>query len=202
MGTIVVFENISLDAVTQDPTGEEGFSRVNWLSLLDPADRDAWNRLILEDARRAQALLLGRRSYEFFAARYPRRTGELADRMNGLPKYIASGTLTDPSWNNSTVLKGEAVEEISTLRRTLDGEVHVYASSGLVPTLIEHDLLDELRLVVFPVVMGAGAGIFDRTGGPIPVFPKLLRLTDSDRVGTALVAQTYAPIRDGADLAR
>jgi len=198
MGTIVVFENISLDAVTQDPTGEEGFCRADWRFALGPADRDAWNHVILEDVLRAQALLLGRRSYEFFAARYPQRSGQLADRMNGLPKYVVSGTLTDPAWNNATVLKGEALDEVSTLRRTLDGEIRVYASSGLVHTLLEHDLVDELRLVIFPVLVGAGTRIFDRTGDPTSLYPKPLRLTDSHRIGDALVSQTYVPVRDGS----
>ncbi|MGF6884379.1 dihydrofolate reductase [Nocardia sp. GAS34] len=197
MGTIAVFENVSLDAVTQDPTGDEGLNSADWRSVLTAADRDAWNRLILEDALRAQALLLGRRSYEFFAARYPRRSGPLAERMNGMPKYVVSGSLTDPAWNNSTLLKGEALEEISALRRAFDGEIRVYASSALLPMLIEHELVDELRLVVFPVLMGVGARIFDRTGEPAPLSPKPLRLVDIHRVGDALAVHTYAPMREG-----
>ncbi|MFE9450190.1 dihydrofolate reductase family protein [Streptomyces sp. NPDC006739] len=106
MGTIVVFENVSLDGVTQDPTGEEGFGRHDWRAGLCPTDREAWDKLILDDALGAQALLLGRRSYDFFAERYPSRTGRLADRMNSLPKYVASTTLKDPGWKNSTVLDG------------------------------------------------------------------------------------------------
>jgi dihydrofolate reductase len=186
MGTIVVFENVSLDGVTQDPTGEEGFSRDDWRAGLTPADREAWNQLILDDARAAQALLLGRRSYEFFAARYPFRSGELADRMNGLPKYVVSATLAEPDWNNSTVLTGDLVDEVTTLKQKVDGEIRVYASSRVLPTLIEHDLVDELRLAVFPLVMGAGSRVFDPTS-----HPRTLRLLDTRRVGDSLAYLSY-----------
>src|SRR5690242_14920746 len=110
MGKIVVFENVSLDGVTQDPTGEEGFGAADWRAALSPEDRAAWARLIHDDVLDAQALLLGRRSYEYFAARYPRRTGATADRMNGMPKYVVSATLSDPEWNNTTVLRGDLTE--------------------------------------------------------------------------------------------
>ena len=171
MGSIVVFENVSLDGVTQDPTGEEGFSPHDWRAGLAPTDRQKWDKLILDDALGAQALLLGRRSYEFFAARYPYRTGELADRMNSLPKYVVSTTLADPGWNNSTVLDGDLVDEVATLKHAVNGEIRVYASSQLVHTLIEHDLVDELRLMIFPLVMGAGKRLFDQTGNPKPAAP-------------------------------
>lgn len=186
MGKIVVFENISLDGVTQDPTGEEGFSRHDWRAGLAPADRQAWDKLILDDALGARALLLGRLSYEFFAARYPSRTGPLADRLNSLPKYVASTTLADPGWNNSTVLDGDIVEEVTRLKHTVNGEIRVYASSQLVHTLIEHHLVDELRLAVFPLVMGAGNRLFDQTGTPKP-----LRLVGTRTVGDSLAHLTY-----------
>lgn len=186
MGTIVVFENVSLDGVTQDPTGEEGFSRYDWRAGLAPTDREAWDELILDDALGAQALLLGRHSYEFFAARYPSRTGRLADRMNNLPKYVASTTLADPDWNNSTVLGGDTVDEVARLKHTVDGEIRVYASSQLVHTLIEYDLVDELRLTIFPLVMGAGNRLFDPTGTPKP-----LRLVGTRTVGGSLAYLTY-----------
>jgi dihydrofolate reductase len=186
MGTIVVFENVSLDGVTQDPTAEEGFNREDWRAGLSPTDRAAWNRLILDDARGAQALLLGRRSYEFFAARYPSRSGELADTMNSLPKYVVSATLAAPGWNNSTILGGDVVDAVSTLKQQLDGEIRVYASSRLVHTLIGHDLVDELRLAVFPLVMGAGDRVFDPTGSP-----RSLRLVESRRVGDSLAYLSY-----------
>jgi dihydrofolate reductase len=185
MGTIVVFENVSLDGVTQDPTGEEGVSRADWRGQLVPADREQWDKLIFDDVLGAQALLLGRRSYEFFAARYPSRTGAMADRMNGLPKYVVSSTLTNPGWN-STVLGGDPVDAVCALRHTVDGEIRVYASSQLVHTLLEHDLVDELRLAIFPFVMGTG----DRLFGQASV-PKSLRLAGLRTVGGGLAYLTY-----------
>ena len=189
MGSIVVFENVSLDGVTQDPTGEEGFSPHDWRAGLPPADRQKWDKLILDDALSAQALLLGRRSYEFFAARYPHRTGELADKMNSVPKYVVSTTLADPGWNNSTVLDGDVVGEVSTLKHAVDGEIRVYASSQLVHTLIAHDLVDELRLTIFPLVMGAGMHLFDQTDNPKP-----LRLLKIRSVGDSLSYLAYQRI--------
>ncbi|MFK8908295.1 dihydrofolate reductase family protein [Streptomyces sp. YS-3] len=186
MGTIVVFENVSLDGVTQDPTGAEGFSRHDWRVGLTPTDRAAWDKLILDDALGAQALLLGRRTYEFFAARYPSRTGQLADSMNSLPKYIASTTLTDPAWNNSTVLDGDVVDEVGKLKLTFNGEIRVYGSSQLVHTLIQHDLVDELRLAIFPLVKGDGNRLFDQIGTP-----KHLHRVATRNVGDSLVYLSY-----------
>ena len=150
-----------------------------------------WDKLLLDDTLGATALLLGRRSYEFFAARYPYRAGEMADRMNSLPKYVVSATLADPGWNNSTVLDGDLVDEVSKLKRTVSGEIRVYASSQLVHTLIEHDLVDELRLMIFPLVMGAGMRLFDQTCNPKP-----LRLVDIRTVGDTLSYLTYRRIPD------
>jgi dihydrofolate reductase len=188
MGTIVVFENVSLDGVTQDPTGDEGFSRSgDWRTALTPTDRQEWDKIILDDALSAQALLLGRRSYEFFARRYPSRTGELADTMNSLPKYVVSATLDHAdAWNNSTVLNGDVVCEASALKQKVNGEIRVYASSQLVHTLIEHDLVDELRLTIFPLVVGAGDRLFDQTSNPKP-----LRLVDHRTIGDSLAYLTY-----------
>jgi dihydrofolate reductase len=191
MGSIAVFENISLDGVTQDPTGEEGFNPHDWRAALPSADRQEWEKLLLDDALGATVLLLGRRSYEFFAARYPYRAGEMADRMNSLPKYVVSATLADPGWNNSTVLDGDLVDEVSKLKRTVSGEIRVYASSRLVHTLIEHDLVDELRLTIFPLVMGAGMRLFDQTCKPKP-----LRLVDTRTLGDSLSYLTYRRIPD------
>ena len=154
MGTIVVSDNVSLDGVIQDPAGDEGFRVGGWVGLIK--DREEVNKVTLDEALGTEALLLGRRSYEWFAERWPARTGELADRLNSLPKYVVSSTLEAADWNNSTVLKGEAVDEVSKLKQALDGEIVVYASRQLVHTLMEHDLVDELRLMVYPVVLGAG----------------------------------------------
>jgi dihydrofolate reductase len=201
MGTIVVFENVSLDGVTQDPTAEEGFNREDWRAGLAPTDREEWAKRLLDDALEADALLLGRRSYEYFAAQYPYRTGEMADRMNSLPKYVVSATLTDPGWNNSTVLDGDVVDEVSKLKHKVNGEIRVYASSHLVHTLIEHDLIDELRLAIFPLMMGAGDRLFDQTSNPKPLRSKPLRLAETHTVGDSLTYLTYQCIRNVEDAA-
>ncbi len=160
MGRIIISENVTLDGVVQDPTGEEGFRRGGWFSQVTERDREAWASAALEEARDATALLLGRRSYEFFAARWPARTGPLAERLNRMPKYVVSANLKDPAWTNSTVLGGDAVTEVSKLKQQLAGEIVVYASFRLVPLLIEHDLADELRLTIFPFVLGDGRRLF------------------------------------------
>jgi dihydrofolate reductase len=196
MATIVAFENVSLDGVTQDPTAEEGFNREDWRAGLAPTDREEWAKRLLDDALEAEALLLGRRSYEYFAARYPDRAGEMADRMNSLPKYVVSATLTDPAWNNSTVLDGDVVNEVSKLKHTVNGEIRVYASSQLVQTLFEHDLVDELRLAIFPLVIGTGDHLFDQTSNP-----KRLRLVDTHTVGDSLTYLTYQCMRAVEDSA-
>ena len=163
MGKIVISENVTLDGVIQDPTGEEGFGRGGWFGQIGDEDREAWAKVELDEALGAEALLLGRRSYEYFAARWPSRSGEWADRLNSLPKYVVSSTLEDPDWNNSTVLKGDVVNEVSKLKQEVDGDIVVYASCQLVHTLIEHDLVDELRLMIFPFVLGAGERLFGET---------------------------------------
>ena len=189
MGSIVVFENVSLDGVIQDPTGEEGFSPHDWRAGLTPTDRQNWDKLLLDDALGAQVLLLGRRSYEFFAARYPHRAGEMADRMNSLPKYVVSATLADPGWNNSTVLGTDTVDEVSKLKHTVNGEIRIYASSQLVQTLIEHDLVDELRLMVYPVIVGAGKRLFADTTSV-----KTLRLAETATFGDGVHVLIYRPV--------
>jgi dihydrofolate reductase len=176
MGRIVISENVSLDGVVQDPAGDEGFRVGGWIGLIK--DNPQLNQLTLDEALGAEALLLGRRSFEWFAARWPSRSGELADRLNSLPKYVVSSTLEDPAWNNSTVLKGDAVDEVSKLRRELDGEIVVPASFQLLRTLMEHDLVDELRLKIFPVVLGAGARLFGETSDKKP-----MRLVDAKTLG-------------------
>src|SRR5436190_10065160 len=146
MGRIVISENVSLDGVVQDPTGEEGFRHGGWFDEFGKQDREAWAKLALDEALQADALLLGRRSDEFFGPRWLSRSGEFADRLNSLPKYVVSSTLEDPKWTGSTVLRGDAVDEVSTLKRELDGEIVVIGSRQLVRALMEHDLVDELRL--------------------------------------------------------
>jgi dihydrofolate reductase len=189
MGKIVISDNVSLDGVIQDPAGDEGFTRGGWVGRIAALPELA--KVTLGEALRTDALLLGRRSYEWFAARWPSRTGELADRLNGLPKYVVSSTLEDPDWNNSTVLKGDVVNEVSRLKQELNGEINVPASFQLARTLIEHDLVDELRLKIFPVVLGAGAHLFGETSSRKP-----LRLVEMQTVGDGVAILTYEPVRD------
>jgi len=191
MGKIVISENITLDGVVQDPTGDEGFTHGGWFLQVGDKDREEWAKVELDEALGAEALLLGRRSYEFFAARWPSRSGEFADRLNGLPKYVVSSTLEDPEWNNSTVLKDDVVNEVSNLKRALEGEIVIYASRQLVRTLMEHDLIDELRLMVYPVVLGAGERLFGETSDK-----KSMRLLNTRTVGYGIAYVIYERIRD------
>jgi dihydrofolate reductase len=186
MGKLVISTNVSLDGVVQDPDGQEGFEHGGWVGRYGGSDLDEWAKRLLDEALRAEALLLGRRSDEWFAARWVSRTGEWADRLNGLPKYVVSSTLEQPSWTNATVLMGDVIGEVSTLKRDVDGEIVVYASYQLGRTLIEHDLVDEVRLVVFPVVLGAGERLLGESGGKKP-----MRLVDSKVIGSGLAFLTY-----------
>ena len=191
MGKIVVSENMSLDGVVQDPTGEEGFQRGGWFGQFGGKDLEAWAQVSLEEARDTQALLLGRRSDEWFAARWLSKSDAWADRLNGLPKYVVSSTLQEPKWSNSTDLTGDVVSEVSKLKQELAGDIVVYASYQLGRTRIEHDLVDELRLFVYPVVLGAGERLFGETSDKKP-----LRLVDTKTVGDGLVLLTYTFVRD------
>jgi dihydrofolate reductase len=189
MGKIVISENVSLDGVIEDPAGDEGFRRGGWVGLIK--DRPELGKLALDEALGAEALLLGRRSYEWLAARWPSRSGELADRLNSLPKYVVSSTLQDPEWNNSTVLKGEVVNEVAKLKQKLNGEIVVAGSFRLLRTLLEHDLVDELRLKIYPVVLGAGERLFGETSDKKP-----MRLVDIQTLGDDIAYVTYEPVRD------
>ena len=178
LGTIVVSDNLSLDGVMQDPAGDEGFSRGGWVGLIK--DRPELARLALDEALGSDAMLMGRRTYEWFAARWPSRNGELADALNGMPKYVVSSTLEHPAWNNSTVLTGDVVDEVSRLKREFDGDIVVPASVRLVRTLLEHDLVDELRLKVFPVVLGAGERLFGEASRKMAMRLVDVRTLDND----------------------
>ncbi|MGH3304861.1 MAG: dihydrofolate reductase family protein [Streptosporangiaceae bacterium] len=191
MGKIIVSENLSLDGVVQDPTGEEGFRLGGWFGQIGNEDRERWAKLALDEALGAEALLLGRRSDEWFAVRWLARSGEWADRLNSLPKYVVSGTHQEPRWSNSTVLKGDVVNEVSKLRQELDGGIVVYGSIQLVHTLIEHDLVDELRLTIYPVVLGAGERLFGEISDK-----KAMRLVHAQTVGDSLAFLTYELVRD------
>jgi dihydrofolate reductase len=189
MGTIVISENVSLDGVIEDPAGDEGFARGGWVGRVGDRGRDEAAKILLDEALGAEALLLGRHSYEFFAGRWPSRSGELADRLNSLPKYVVSATLEHPHWSNSTVLKGDVVDQVSELKQALGGEILVYGSFQLVRMLTEHDLVDELRLMVYPVVLGAGERLFGETSDKKP-----MRLLDVRTVGDDLALLTYEPV--------
>lgn len=193
MGKIVLSgpQNISLDGVVQDPDGAEGFELGGWFVQFGGKDLEEWSKVALDEALGAEAWLLGRKSYEFFGARWRPRSGALADRLNSIPKYVVSSTLEEPDWNNSTVLKGDVVTEVTKLKQELDGEIVVPASYRLGRTLIEHDLVDELRVAVFPVVLGAGERLFGETGGK-----KSMRLVDTRTIGDGLVLLTYRFVRD------
>jgi dihydrofolate reductase len=186
MGKIVVSENVSLDGVVQDPTGEEGFERGGWFLRISDRDRAGWAGAGLEEALGSEAMLLGRRTEEYLAARWPSRTGEWADRLNSMPKYVVSATLGEPAWTNSTVLAGDPVAEASKLKQELAGEIVVAGSIQLVHALLAHDLVDELRLMVFPVVVGAGRRIFGETADAM-----LMRLVSVRAVGDSLAQLTY-----------
>jgi dihydrofolate reductase len=189
MGKIVVSDNVTLDGVIQDPVGDEGFRVGGWVGLIK--DSPQLGKLALDEALGAEAWLLGRRSYEWFAARWPSRSGELADRLNSLPKYVVSSTLEHPAWNNSTVLKGDVLHEVSTLKQELNGDIVVPASFQLVRTLMDHDLVDELRLKIFPVVLGVGERLFGETSDQKP-----MRLLDTQTVEGGIAFLTYQLVRN------
>jgi dihydrofolate reductase len=184
-------QNVSLDGVVQDPDGQEGFKLGGWFVQFGGKDLEEWNKVALDEALGAEAWLLGRRSYEFFGVRWRPRSGALADRLNNMPKYVVSSTLEHPDWNNSTLLKGDVVTEVSKLKQELDGEIVVPASYRLGRTLIEHNLVDELRLVVFPVVLGTGGRFFGETSDKKP-----MRLVRAQTIGDGLVFLTYELVRD------
>jgi len=184
MARVVVTEFVSLDGVMEDPGGAEDFKYGGWSFEFSRGDEgDAFK---LDETRRSEALLLGRVTYEGFAQAWPTRTGEFADKFNGMPKYVVSSTLDQPAWNNSTVLKGDVIEAVSNLRAQLDGDIVVHGSAQLVQFLLEHDLVDELRLMVFPVVLGSGKRLFGDTSDK-----KSLRLVDSKRVGDGVAILIY-----------
>jgi dihydrofolate reductase len=184
MAKIVVTEFVSLDGVMQAPGGGEEFEHAGW--TFEIARGEEGDRFKLDEAFAADALLLGRVTYEGFAAAWPSMEGDFADKFNSMPKYVVSSTLERADWNNSTVLGGDVVEEVSKLRQQPGGEIVVHGSARLVQTLLEHDLVDELRLMVFPVVLGTGKRLFGATSGK-----KRLHLVDSRTVGDGVAILIY-----------
>src|ERR671934_2880549 len=192
MGKIVVSENVTLDGVVEDPAGVEGFGRGGWVGRIGERGREEAAKVLLDEALGAEGQLFGRRTYEFLAARWPSRSGQLADRLNDMPKFVVSSTLKDPDWNNSTVLAGDVVQEVSKLKEELAGEIVVAGSIRFVRTLIENDLVDELRLLIYPVVLGAGERLFVETSDQRPV-----RLVETRAVDD-LAYLTYKVVREAA----
>lgn len=189
MAKIIISTNLSLDGIVQDPDGQEGFDRGGWFGRSAGADVESLFGLLLEEALAAEALLLGRRSDQWFAPRWLGRGGPFADRLNGMPKYVVSSSADEPAWSNATVLTG--LDQVAKLKADLTGDVLVYASYQLERALIEHDLVDELRLAVFPVVVGAGDRLFGPTGTEKP-----LHLLHTRTLGTNLTHLTYRVGRD------
>jgi dihydrofolate reductase len=191
MGKIVITTNISLDGVVEDPDGQEGSTLGGWFGQFGGKDLEGWAKVETEEALGAEALLLGRRSDEWFATRWLSRSGEWADKLNSIPKFVVSSTLKHPKWSNSTIINGDVVSEVSRLKREIHGEILVYASYQLVHTLIEHDLVDEFRLVIFPVLLGAGERLFAATSDKRP-----LRLVAVTTIGDGLTFVTYEVTRN------
>jgi dihydrofolate reductase len=188
VGRIVVTEFVSLDGVVEAPGGGESFKHGGWSLEINRGEEG--DKFKLDETLSSEVLLLGRVTYEGFAASWPSRTDDVgfADKFNSMPKYVVSSTLEDPEWNNSRVLNGDVVEEVSRLKQEQDGDIVVHGSPQLVQTLLEHDLVDELRLMVFPVVLGSGKRLFGETSDKKP-----LRLTDTKVVGDGVAILTYRP---------
>jgi dihydrofolate reductase len=184
MGRIVVTEFVSLDGVTEDPGGSENFKHGGWSFEISRGDEG--DRFKLDETMASDALLLGRVTYDGFAKAWPTREGEFADKFNSMPKYVVSSTLKDPEWTNTTVLEGDLADEVAKLKEQHDGDVVVHGSMQLVEALLENDLVDELRLMVFPVVLGSGKRLFGETTAKKP-----LKLRDSKVVGDGVAILVY-----------
>ncbi len=192
MGRVVVTEFVSVDGVIEDPGGAEDFERGGWAFQFERGEDG--DRFKLDETLAAEAQLLGRVTYEGFAAAWPSRSGEFADKFNSMPKYVVSSTLTDPEWTNTTVLGGDLPGEIGRLKREVDGDILVAGSATLVHGLVENDLVDEYRLMIFPLIIGKGKRLFADTSSA-----SALRLVESRPVGPdGVVVSTYAPKEDGA----
>ena len=184
MGRIIVTEFISIDGVVEDPGGAGDYKHAGWSFEFNRGEEG--EQFKLDETMASEALLLGRVTYEGFAEAWPTREGEFADKFNTMPKYVVSSTLKDPEWTNSTVLDGDVVDETRKVRGEVDGDIVVHGSPTLVQTLLENDLVDELRLMVFPVVLGTGKRLFGETTDK-----KALKLVDSKVVGDGVAIQVY-----------
>jgi dihydrofolate reductase len=186
MGRIIVTEFASLDGVIEDPGGSEDYKHGGWSFEISRGDEG--DKFKLDEALDADALLLGRVTYEGFADAWPKRDGEFADKFNDMPKYVVSSTLEDPEWNNSTVLEGEVADSVAELKQEQDGDIVVHGSAQLVTELLANDLVDELRVMMFPVVLGSGKRMLGEIADKKP-----LKLTDSRIVGDGVAILVYEP---------
>ena len=190
MGRIVVTEFVSLDGVMEDPGGSENFKYGGWTFEISRGDEG--EKFKLDEAFGADALLLGRVTYQGFADAWPSRSGEFADKFNTMPKYVVSTSMDDAEWSNSTVLEGDLAKAVADVKQKHDGDIVVHGSAQLAQELLEQDLVDELRLMVFPVVLGSGKRLFGETSDKKP-----LQLVDSKTVGDGVAILVYRPERDG-----
>ena len=189
MGRVVVTEFVTLDGVMEDPGGAEDYKYGGWTFEIERGDEG--NKFKVDETDESEALLLGRVTYEGFAEAWPSRTGDFADKFNNMPKYVVSSTLRDPEWNNTTVLSGDVADEVSKLRESTSGDLYVHGSAQLAQALLEHDLVDELHLMVFPVVLGTGKRFFGETTAK-----KRLQLVESKTVGDGVAILIYRPARE------
>ena len=186
MGKIVVTEFISMDGIVEDPGGAEDYEHSGWSFRIDRGDEG--NQFKLDETMATDALLLGRITYQGFADAWPSRTGEFADKFNSMPKFVVSTTLDEPEWNNTTVITGDVANKVASLKDQFANDIVVHGSPTLVNTLKEHDLVDEYRLMVFPVVLGKGKRLFTDGGDLVN-----LTLTDAKQVGSqGVIVLTYA----------
>ena len=183
MAKIIVTEFVSLDGVVEDPGGSENFKYGGWTFEIDQGDGPQFK---LQETQQSDALLLGRVTYEGFAAAWPSREGEFADKFNQMPKYVVSSTLDNPEWNNPTVLKGDPVESVRKLKQEQDGTIVVHGSIQLAQTLLDNALVDQLNLMIFPVILGSGKGLWGETSEK-----KRLQLKESRPVGDGILIAVY-----------
>ncbi|MEA2497406.1 MAG: hypothetical protein QOJ29_5317 [Thermoleophilaceae bacterium] len=187
MGRIIVTEYMSIDGVIEAPGGVEDYEHVNW--ALEFERGDDGQKFKDDETFGSAALLLGRITYEGFAPVWPTMEGAVADKFNSMPKYVISKTLVDPDWNNTTVLGGDVAEEATALKQQVDGDIVVHGSAQVARALFAADLVDELRLMVFPLVLGSGKKLFDGTGKKTR-----MPLRDAKAVGDGITILTYGPI--------
>jgi dihydrofolate reductase len=188
MGRIIVTEYVSLDGVIEAPGGGEDYKHAGWTFEISRGEEG--NTFKVKETFDSEALLLGRVTYEAFARAWPTMTGEFADRFNSMPKYVVSSTLKHADWNNSTILSGDVIDEVAGLKQTLNGDIVVHGSARLAQALVAGDLVDELRLMVFPVILGSGKRLFGEMDAK-----KSMKLVSSQTVGDGVGILIYEPKR-------